>query len=154
MKRLLLGLLVGAVLGAGSLYVFECWEHRQELKDAAAAERLEASVVDAFRFTLEDEVKKKLGSPVEGFEPQMFLDVFPGLAMTDFDGVEASAGTYEVENGALVFVPDATKLQHSASGSIGKQGISTLLNNIAKRAKIDLSGAGTLTDIMRVLTAA
>ncbi len=153
MKGLLIGMLFGIALGVAGFYVVTYYEHRQVLQELAAQPGLEPSVIDAFRFTVEEEVKKKLGQPIEGFEPQMFLEVFPGLAVTDFDTVLASAGSYEVENGELVFVPDPAKLQHSASGAIGKDGLATLLENVAVRTKIDLNATGTLTDIMRVITA-
>ncbi len=108
-------------------------------------------MVDVFRYTLEEEVNKKMGKPVEGYEPKMFLDAFPGLAVTDFDGVQSNAGSYQVENGELKFEPDASKLQHSASGAIGKPGMVTLLENVATRTKIDLKGEGTVTDVMRAI---
>lgn len=145
-------MVLGVLAGGGGLYFFECYKHQQAMRDEAFVQAMEPSVVDVFRFTLEEEVKKKLGQPVEGYEPQMFLEVFPGLALTDFDGVESNAGLYQVENGELSFVPDASKLQHSASGAIGKQGLATLLENVAARTKIDLAGTGTLTDIMRAIT--
>lgn len=110
------------------------------------------SVVDVFQFTLEDEVRKKVGQPIDGFVPQMFLQVFPGLVETDFDGVEASVGWYTMLDGKLEHQLDETKLVHSAAESIGRIGMETLLRNIANRIGIDLSTDGTITDIMNSLT--
>lgn len=110
------------------------------------------TIVDVFQFTLQDEVDKKLGKPIEGYEPQMFLQLFPGLSETDFDGVEASIGTYVIQNGRLVHNLDNTKLVHSSAGAVTRKGMKTLLDNIAKRANINLREQGTLTDIIEVLT--
>ncbi len=111
-----------------------------------------ATTVDVFRFTLEDEVRKKIGMPIEGYEPQMFLQVFPGLVETDFDGVEASLGNYIVVDGKLELRVDEDQLVHSAAGAVSRAGVETLLMNVAQRIGIDLSTDGTITDVMRSLT--
>lgn len=115
--------------------------------------RVGTDVVDVFKFTLEDEVVKKIGQPIEGFQPQMFLQVFPGLVETDFNGVEASIGHYEIVDGRLQHIPDGTRLMHSAAGAISREGMETLLYNIAARIQIDLRTDGTITDIMSAITA-
>lgn len=114
--------------------------------------KTDQTIVDAFAFTLHDEVDKKLGHPIEGYEPQMFLSVFPGLTETDFNGVEASIGTYVVENGKLGHHMDNTGLVHSAAGAVTRKGMNTLLENVVRRAEIDLSIDGTLTDIIDFIT--
>ncbi len=152
MKQAIIGLFVGVVVGALGVYLLECLEHKQAKEAAELSAQVPPSVFEVFRFTLEDEVNKKLGSPVEGFEPKLFMEVFPGLAATDFEGVAATTGTYEIENGELVFVPDTTRLQHSAAGAITQSGMATLLANVSTRTKIDLSASGTLTDIMHAIS--
>lgn len=109
------------------------------------------NVVDVFKFTLEEEVQKKIGMPVEGYEPQMFLQVFPGLADTDFEGVDASSGYYTVDNGKIALKLDDSGLVHSAAGAITRDGIETLLYNVANRIGVDLKGEGTITDIMAAI---
>lgn len=110
------------------------------------------TVVDVFRFTLEDEVRKKQGQPIEGFEPAMFMAVFPGLVPTDFSGVEASLGHYEVRNGQLELQLVETGLIHSAAGAISRAGYRTLLDNVSARTSIDLQKDGTITEVMSALT--
>ena len=112
---------------------------------------IDPDIVDVFKFTLEDEVKKKVGTPVEGYEPSMFLAAFPGLTETDFSGVEASTGVYEVINGQVRFKMDQTKLMHSASAAVTRKGMETLLHNVAKRGGIDLQTDGTITDVMSMI---
>ena len=113
--------------------------------------RIGRDEVDVFQFTLEDEVRKKTGQPIEGFEPVMYLQVFPGLVESDFDGVEASIGKYVMVDGKLEHQLDTTKLIHSAAASIGRIGMETLLRNVATRIGIDLATDGTITDIMEAL---
>jgi hypothetical protein len=113
---------------------------------------INADVVDVFRFTLEDEVRKKVGTPIEGYEPAMFLQVFPGLVETDFDGVAASIGGYTVIEGRLEHALDETQLIHSAAEAISRPGYATLLQNIADRTGVNLQADGTITDIMGSLT--
>lgn len=105
----------------------------------------------AFKTTLKNEVNTKIGVPIEGYEPPMFLQVFPGLTETDFEGVEASIGHYTIEEGRLVHKTDTTKLIHSAAKAITDRGLDRLLGNIAVRLKVDLTQDGTLTEIVEAI---
>ncbi len=126
---------------------------QQTKKQEERTVSLRPDVVDVFRYTLEEAVDKKDGRPTDGYEPYMFLAVFPGLVETDFEGVQASIGYYTIEEGRLVHKLDDTQLIHSAAKAITRDGIQTLLNNVATRTGIDLSGEGTITDIMSAITA-
>jgi hypothetical protein len=153
MKNILIA--VVAVLVFNALFVYSGGLEllmKTEQKEVVQ-ERVGTDVVMVFRFTLEEEVQKKMGMPIEGYEPKMFLQVFPGLVETDFDGVQASIGHYEIQEGRLVHVLDKTKLVHSAAGAITREGVETLLNNIADRIGVDLTQNGTITDIMSALIA-
>jgi hypothetical protein len=110
------------------------------------------SIQEAFRATLKDTVIKKEGIPTGGFLPEMFLRTFPGLSSTDFEGVEASIGTYTIISGALVHVLDDARPIHTTATAITDNGLDTLLGNISVRLGIDLRDSGTLTQIMDVLT--
>lgn len=111
------------------------------------------SVQYAFKTTLKNEVVRTMGMPIEGYEPFMFLEVFPGLAETDFDGVEASIGNYSVVDGRLVHNTDNSRLIHSAAKAITDRGLDTLLTNVSLRLGIDITNGGTLTEIMEALVA-
>ncbi len=82
----------------------------------------------------------------------MFLSVFSGLAESDFDGVEASIGMYELIDGRLVHQLDKTKLVHSAAGAIPRRGYETLYRNVASRVEVDITAGGTLTDVVSAVT--
>lgn len=108
-------------------------------------------MLDVFIFTLQDEVNKKVGVPIEGYTPSMFLQVFPGLVETDFDGAQASIGHYAIAQGRLTHVLDDTQLIHSAAGALSRPGMETLLHNVSTRLGITLNDNGTITDVMRAL---
>lgn len=108
-------------------------------------------VQSAFASALKTEVDSTLGKPIEGYEPFMFLEVFPGLTETDFEGVQASIGKYTMQDGRLVHSPDNTKLIHSAAKVLTDEGLYTLLANVSVRLGIDLTKGGTLTEVMQAL---
>ena len=115
------------------------------------ADTIPLPVSYAFKTTLKNEVNNTLGVPIEGYEPFMFMETFPGLTETDFEGVEASIGHYTIEEGKLIHKPDDTKLIHSAAKAITDRGLNTLLANVSVRLKVDLGADGTLTEIMEAL---
>jgi hypothetical protein len=114
-------------------------------------EVLAENIYDAFRSTLQEGVRERIGMPIEGYVPSMFLSAFPGLSETDFEGVEASIGHYTVEKGRLVHQTDDSRLIHSAAGAITDRGMDRLLKNVSSRLKINLEADGTLTKIMSAL---
>lgn len=153
MKNILIA--VAAVLVFNALFVFSGGLEllvRTEQEEQLPV-RIDTDVVDVFRFTLEDEVRKKLGAPIEGYEPHMFLQVFPGLVETDFEGVQASIGSYTITEGRLEHKLDDTQLVHSAATAVTREGMETLLSNVAYRTGINLAAEGTITDIMSALIA-
>ena len=77
----------------------------------------------------------RFGQPIEGFEPQMLIQAFPGLQHTDFDGVEAEQGVFQVSNGALAFVLIETP-EHSAARVVTQNGMEQLLQNVAARLQL------------------
>ena len=106
-----------------------------------------------FKTTLKNEVSRTQGMPIEGFVPSMFLKSFSGLTITDFEGVEASIGSYTIESGKLVHKLASDKLIHSAATAVTDKGLETLLANVSIRLGVDLTKDGTLTQIMDALIA-
>lgn len=143
-------LLLGILIGLGALYVSNYYNvtfPTQVFKDVLV---LEPNETEVFRYTLEEEVVKKVGQPEVGFMPDMFLKVFPGLTASDFAGVAGVGGVYTIEAGVLTFVVDESYLVPTDTGYI--TGYSELLQNVARRNNIDLKTNGTITDVMRVIT--
>jgi hypothetical protein len=148
---LLIAVVVGALQFSPESHIAR-WVQTAVVQDSTTFAPLTTDVSIVFRATLLNEVQEQLGKPPEGYEPHMFLAVFPGLTETDFEGVEASVGYYTIDNGVLKHIPDPSRLVHSAAKSVSRRGMDTLLMNISKRLKIDLSHDGTLTIIMNALT--
>ncbi len=154
----ILALWVCAVLVALALTIVETKDAISRLLPFSAdpvafdvSTEIPLSVLYAFKTTLKTEVQNTQGVPIEGFEPSMFLKAFKGLAVTDFEGVEASIGFYTIEDGKLVHKTDDSKLIHSAAQAITDRGLDTLLSNVAVRLNVDLTKEGTLTEIMEAL---
>jgi hypothetical protein len=148
-------LLIAALIVVGNAaFVFagglRLLEHTSTQTAAVAAPSTGA--VDAFQNAIEGTVVTNMGQPKNGFTPAMFLKYFPGLAPTDFEGVQSSIGHYTIENGKIEHVLDTTQLIHQAAGAISRQGIATLLTNVSQRTGIDLTATGTVTDIMQAIT--
>ena len=108
-------------------------------------------VQQVFQTTLQNAVQTKYGMPTDGYEPYMFMAVFPGLTESDFEGVQASIGVYTMQDGRLVHKTDNTRLIHPAAKAVTDVGMNTLLANISVRLGVDLSTTGTLTQIMNAL---
>jgi len=143
---LALALYVGYLWWVGHL-VIEYVEDPTVAQDAA----FESPGV-VFGIVLKEAVVAELGQPTEGFTPTMLLEVFPGLALTDFEGVEASVGQYEVVNGGLELVTPRGALLHSAAGAVSRRGFETLLRTVSARLQIDLAHSGTITQVMGAIS--
>jgi hypothetical protein len=113
--------------------------------------RVSNDTASAFRTALLSEVTDAGRFGDDAFVPSMFLEVFPGLTATDFEGVESRVGHYTVENGRLIHELDDTRLVHDTATAVADKGFSTLLINVSNRLGIDLSKDGTLTVIMDAL---
>lgn len=109
-----------------------------------------AEVVEYFSEEMQNKFVTEVAQPIEGFEPQMFREVYPGLVAQDFDEVEALLGNYEVQNGEIAFVLDQSQPEHSAARAISPQGMYTLLMNVSDRLNTPTE---TKTDIDALLAA-
>ena len=153
--RNFLVIVVGVVILNGALLYTGAFDYIEEkFRPAEPDPGLQPEVVDIFRETLEQEVRAKIGTPIEGYEPAMYLNVFPGLAASDFDGVQASIGQYVLVNGQLEHQLSNAQLIHSAAGAITRSGYETLYKNVAARTGINVHNGATITDLMKVLTEA
>jgi hypothetical protein len=109
------------------------------------------SVQYVFRTTLKNEAQRQFGVPEHGFEPYMFLQVFPGLTESDFNATESSVGKYVMRDGRLQHEIDSTRLIHPAAKALTDRGFDTLLSNVSVRLGIDLRTDGTLTKVIDAL---
>ncbi|PIR86490.1 hypothetical protein COU13_00640 [Candidatus Kaiserbacteria bacterium CG10_big_fil_rev_8_21_14_0_10_43_70] len=103
--------------------------------------------------TVESETVARVGQPIEGFEPSMFIRAFPGIVHKDFDGVETEQGVYQVSNGAIVFILTDSSPEHSAARAITPSGMNTLLENISARLSLPIEDNEGIDAIISEITA-
>lgn len=93
----------------------------------------ENEVAAYFTQTLQDTFVEEVAQPIEGFEPQMFLQIYPGLLPGDFNGVEALQGVYQVQDGEIIFIEIADGPIHSAGRAISRIGMTVLFEQVMTR---------------------
>ncbi|MBC7836938.1 hypothetical protein H7X87_04150 [Acetobacteraceae bacterium] len=104
-----------------------------------------------FSETLRANVVSKIGQPIEGFEPFMFMQVYPGLTEQDFNNVSALIGGYRFENDEIVYDTQGAMELHTAARAISDEGMAQLLFNVSTRLNINLEGGGTIGEIVEML---
>lgn len=105
--------------------------------------------VRVFSDELQNAVIAEIGQPIEGYEPQMFMQVYPGLHPEDFDGVDAQIGHYTYVRGELTHELGDVDVVHSAAQAITREGMVTLFENI--RERLDLAGDADADMVIAVL---
>lgn len=139
-----LGLLVALI--AGSIFYFTSERGLEAGESAVSSETLQEFIERA-----REKVVTEIGQPIEGFEPFMFMRVYPGLTANDFDNVDALIGGYEYENGQVIYDLKGEPELHSAARAISDEGMATLLVNVATRLRIDLESPTLVDDVLATL---
>ena len=130
MIKLLIGLGLGAaVLGGGWLY-YSNTSTPPALSEEGEFPRAE---VEEFTDRMRTGTIARVGQPIEGFEPFMFMQAFPGLLPSDFANVDALIGLYRYEDSEVVYDLDGEIETHSAARAISDEGMEQLLANISSR---------------------
>jgi len=141
-----IAVILAVLVGAG-FYIFYGGESAED------QEILLTSQAEHFIQTIESETIARVGQPIEGFEPSMFMLAFPGIIPSDFNGVESQQGIYQVSNGAIAFVLTDSGPEHSASRAITPSGMKTLLENISVRLNIAPDTIEGIEDIFTEISA-
>jgi len=142
---------VVAVLALGGLWTYAFWGGEVAPSgNGSLAQETVQEFIDTTRAT----TVAKVGQPIEGFEPFMFMRAYPGLVAADFAGVDALIGLYRVENGWVVYDLNGEVELHSAARAISDEGMQQLLVNVAARLNYNLSGNDTVADIVRAIEGA
>lgn len=100
----------------------------------------DASTDEAFtHFVSETEaaVISEMGQPIEGFEPFMFIQVYPNVIEADFANAETLGDT------------NPSGVMTSADAALTREGMRTFMVNVSERAEIDVT---TRADVDRLLT--
>ena len=126
------------------------FNHAEEVEEVVDSAYTNQAYI--FGETIKVQIIQEQGAPKEGYTPPMVLAAFPGFAITDFENVETSVGSYMIENGKLEHVTTPGALLHSAADAISRPGFETLLRNVSDRLQIDLNRDGTITQVMEAVT--
>jgi len=93
-------------------------------------------VQEYFNEKLREGVIDRIGQPIEGFVPFMFMQAFSGLVPKDFDGADALLGEYKIVEKELAFIMDEGGPIHSAAEAVSEEGMKTVFANIQRRANV------------------
>ncbi len=104
-----------------------------------------------FNEKLREGVVGRIGQPIEGFIPLMFLQAFPGLVPEDFEGANALLGDYEIVEKELVFIMDEEGPIHSAAEALSEEGMKTVFANIQRRSNTMITTTDEVDGLLLLL---
>lgn len=142
-----IGTVVLLLLAVVALVAF-VGNYRAERSDSVT---IPEQVVTDFTEQARAKVVTELGQPIEGFEPFMFLSVYPGLREIDFDNVDALIGTYRYLDGGVTYDLGVEVETHSAARAISDEGMAILLSNVGDRLQINLETEDAVTVVLAEL---
>jgi len=127
-------------VSAGNL-VMESYPRKCRHNDITYREDIGSEIEIYFRNELyEQAVKNAGGMPIEGFNPGMYKNAFPGIEYIDFDGAEAIGGIWKFDNGRLGWIEDnPSGVITSADGTLTNEGLDKLLENLQDRLEIKVN---------------
>ena len=107
-----------------------------DAQDTSAINTSAIDVQEYFNEKLREGVIDRIGQPIEGFVPFMFLQGFSRLVLKDFDGADALLGEYKIVEKELAFIMDEGGPIHSAAEAISEEGMKTVFANIQRRTNV------------------
>jgi len=107
-----------------------------DAQDTLAVNLSTISVQEYFNEKLREGVIDRIGQPIEGFVPFMFMRAFSGLVLKDFDGADALLGEYKIVDKELAFIVDEGGPIHSAAEAVSEEGMKTVFANIQRRTNM------------------
>ncbi len=122
-----------AVVGSYYLYLTTPDDDAQ---DTSAINTSAIDVQEYFNEKLREGVIDRIGQPIEGFVPFMFMQAFSGLVLEDFDSANALLGEYKIVEKELAFIMDAVGPIHSAAEAVSEEGMKTVFANIQRRTNV------------------
>jgi len=175
-NKLIIGIMIAFVLVAGSVgaYFFvnqqsdtgpvACTAEAKVCPDGSSVGRTGPNcefaqcpgildVQEYFNEKLREGVLDRVGQPIEGFIPQMFMQAFSGIVPKDFDGADAQLGSYTITDKELVFIVDDVNPIHSAADVLTEEGMKTVLANIQRRADTSITTTDEIDGLLLFLGA-
>ncbi len=136
LRKINIPFIVLVVAFAGSCDLYSTARDDDAQDTSASINRGTIDVQEYFNEKLRDAVIDRIGQPIEGFVPFMFMQAFSGLVLKDFDGAGALLGEYKIMEKELAFIVDEGGPIHSAAEAISEEGMKTVFANIQRRTNV------------------
>ena len=152
LRKIIIPFIVLAVAFAGSCDFYSTAPD-DDSKGTLAINRGSIDVQEYFNEKLREGVIDRIGQPIEGFVPFMFLRAFSGLVPNDFDGADALLGEYKIMENELAFIVDEGGPIHSAAEAISDEGMKTVFTNIQRRTNVLITTTDDVDGLLLLLSA-
>jgi len=152
LRKIIISLIFLVVAFAGSCDLYSTAPD-DDAQDTLAINLGTIDIQEYFNEGLRDGVIDRIGQPIEGFVPFMFLRAFSGLVPNDFDGADALLGEYKIIRNKLAFIVDEGGPIHSAAEAISEEGMKTVFTNIQRRTNVLVTTTGEVDALVLSLTA-
>jgi len=136
LRKIIIPLVVLVVALTGSYTLYFTAPDADAQDTSAIINRGTIDVQEYFNEKLREGVIDRIGQPIEGFVPFMFMQAFSGLVPEDFDGADALLGEYKIVEKELVFIMDEGGPIHSAAEALSEEGLKTVFANIQRRSNV------------------
>ena len=153
MRKFMIPFIVLVVAFTGSCDLYSTAPDFDAQDSSAIINRGTIDVQEYFNEKLREGVIDRIGQPIEGFVPFMFLRAFSGLVPNDFDGADALLGEYRIKEKELSFVVDEGGPIHSAAEAISEEGMKTVFANIQRRTNVLIITTDDVDGLLLLLSA-
>jgi hypothetical protein len=152
LRKIMIPFIVLAAAFAGSCDLYSTAPD-DDAQDTFAINLGTIDVQEYFNEKLREGVIDRIGQPIEGFVPFMFLRAFSGLVPNDFDGADALLGEYRIKEKELSFIVDEGGPIHSAAETISEEGMKTVFANIQRRTNVLIITTDHVDGLLLLLSA-
>ncbi len=152
LRKIIIPFIVLAVAFAGSCDLYSTAPN-DDAQDSLAINPGTIDVQEYFNEKLRKGVIDRIGQPIEGFVPFMFLRAFSGLVPNDFDSADALLGEYRIKEKELSFIVDEGGPIHSAAEAISDEGMKTAFTNIQRRMNVLITTTDEVDGLLLFLSA-
>ncbi len=152
MRKIIIPFIALVVALAGSSYLYFATPN-VGAQDTSAVNLSTIGVQEYFNEKLHEGVIDRIGQPIEGFVPFMFMQAFSGLVLKDFDGADALLGEYKIVDKELVFIMDEGGPIHSAAEAVSEKGMKTVFANIQRRTNLLITTTDEVDGLLLSLAA-
>ncbi len=152
LRKIIIPFIVLVVVFAGSCDFYSTAPD-DDAQDTLAINPGTSEVQEYFNEKLREGAIDRIGQPIEGFVPFMFLRAFSGLVPNDFDGAEALLGEYKIIEKELAFIVDEGGPIHSAAEAVSEEGMKTVFANIQRRMNVSIITTDDVDGLLLFLSA-